>query len=226
MGSGSLNAMAVFEAGYKCVWWPGEYSTPVHTSSHTLRDDMTRQEAIDLVAGAIRSGVYNDLGSGSNVDVTIITKEAVEYLRNYQYLQGRTYTMQFPPKYPRGTARAYASRRDCDSVVSPCSHSGGQGACAFAARRRGGGGRGHGDGMSKGIFLYVLLPPSHIVSPGCKCTAPRVVYLRLAYVASYRVPRPVIAVTELAPKTCQLPCRTFGLRIVFIYHVLECRAPL
>lgn len=72
---------------------------------HVCRDDMTRQEAIDLVAGAIRSGVYNDLGSGSNVDITIITKEGVEYLRNYQYLQGRTYTMQFPPKYPRGTAR-------------------------------------------------------------------------------------------------------------------------
>lgn len=68
---------------------------------------MTRQEAIDLVAGAIRSGVYNDLGSGSNVDITIITKEGVEYLRNYQYLQGRTYTMQFPPKYPRSTARAW-----------------------------------------------------------------------------------------------------------------------
>ncbi len=68
---------------------------------------MTRQEAIDLVAAAIRSGVYNDLGSGSNVDITIITKEGVDYLRNYQYLMGRTYTMKFPPKYPRGSAGVF-----------------------------------------------------------------------------------------------------------------------
>lgn len=38
MGSGSLNAMAVFEASYK--------------------EDMTQQEAESLVARAIRSGAY------------------------------------------------------------------------------------------------------------------------------------------------------------------------
>ena len=34
-----------------------------------------------------RSGVYNDLGSGSNVDVCVITQEGVDYMRNHQYLQ-------------------------------------------------------------------------------------------------------------------------------------------
>ncbi|KAF2076438.1 hypothetical protein CYY_002241 [Polysphondylium violaceum] len=63
MGSGSLAAMAVFEAKYKT--------------------DMTRDEAIQLVAEAISSGVFNDLGSGSNVDVTVIAKEGVTVLRNY-----------------------------------------------------------------------------------------------------------------------------------------------
>ncbi len=29
----------------------------------------------------------NDLGSGSNVDLCVITKEGVEYKRNYEYLQ-------------------------------------------------------------------------------------------------------------------------------------------
>jgi hypothetical protein len=29
----------------------------------------------------------NDLGSGSNVDLCVITKDGVEYLRNYEYLQ-------------------------------------------------------------------------------------------------------------------------------------------
>uniref|UniRef100_A0A7S0WTZ6 Proteasome subunit beta n=1 Tax=Chlamydomonas leiostraca TaxID=1034604 RepID=A0A7S0WTZ6_9CHLO len=84
MGSGSLNAMAVFEQGYK--------------------DDMTREEAMDLVARAIRSGVYNDLGSGSNVDLCIITKGGVEYLRNHQYLMDKTYARKFPVVYPKGTA--------------------------------------------------------------------------------------------------------------------------
>lgn len=54
MGSGSLAAMAVFESGYK--------------------DNMTLAEAKDLVEAAIHSGVFNDLGSGSNIDLTTITK--------------------------------------------------------------------------------------------------------------------------------------------------------
>ncbi len=57
MGSGSLNAMAVFEDGYK--------------------EDLTKEEGMELVARAICSGIYNDLGSGSNVDLCIITKDGV-----------------------------------------------------------------------------------------------------------------------------------------------------
>ena len=81
MGSGSLNAMAVFEDGYK--------------------DDMTREEAIELVTRSIRSGVYNDLGSGSNL--CVITKGNVEYLRNWQYLQKKTYERAVPHKFAPGT---------------------------------------------------------------------------------------------------------------------------
>ncbi|KIY99164.1 20S proteasome subunit beta 2 [Monoraphidium neglectum] len=84
MGSGSLNAMAVFEAGFK--------------------EDMTKEEAMALVAAAIRSGVYNDLGSGSNVDLCIISKEGVEYLRNHEFLMAKTYTRKFPVTYAKGTA--------------------------------------------------------------------------------------------------------------------------
>lgn len=64
MGSGSLAAMAVFESAYK--------------------ENLTRKEAIALVARAIRAGVFNDLGSGSNVDVCVITKSGTEMLRNYE----------------------------------------------------------------------------------------------------------------------------------------------
>jgi hypothetical protein len=54
MGSGSLNAMAVFEQGF--------------------REGLGRDDAVALVARAIRSGIFNDLGSGSNVDVCVITR--------------------------------------------------------------------------------------------------------------------------------------------------------
>ncbi|KAF1794786.1 hypothetical protein JG687_00008563 [Phytophthora cactorum] len=54
MGSGSLAAMSVFEHGYK--------------------DDMTEDDAKKLVQEAILAGIFNDLGSGSNVDVTTIKK--------------------------------------------------------------------------------------------------------------------------------------------------------
>ena len=84
MGSGSLNAMAVFEADYK--------------------DGMSKEEAMALVARAIRSGVLNDLGSGSNIDLCVITKDGVEYLRNHEFLQTKTYQRKYPVVYPPGTA--------------------------------------------------------------------------------------------------------------------------
>jgi len=52
MGSGSLAAMAVFEADY--------------------RDDLGEEEAVRLVQRAILAGIFNDLGSGSNVDTCVI----------------------------------------------------------------------------------------------------------------------------------------------------------
>lgn len=63
MGSGSLAAMAVFESRW--------------------HDKLTRAEAIALVVDAISAGIFNDLGSGSNVDVCVIEKGKNEMLRNY-----------------------------------------------------------------------------------------------------------------------------------------------
>jgi len=62
MGSGSLAAMSVFETQWK--------------------PNMTRQEAIDLAAEAIKAGIFNDLGSGSNVDVCVIAEKAT-LMRNF-----------------------------------------------------------------------------------------------------------------------------------------------
>ncbi|KAF9650367.1 20S proteasome subunit [Thelephora ganbajun] len=63
MGSGSLAAMAVFEAQWK--------------------PSMTREEALDLVNAAISAGIFNDLGSGSNVDACVITATKTDMLRNF-----------------------------------------------------------------------------------------------------------------------------------------------
>lgn len=59
MGSGSLAAMAMFETGWK--------------------KNMNKEEAIALCAEAIQAGIFNDLGSGSNVDVCVITPEKVSW---------------------------------------------------------------------------------------------------------------------------------------------------
>jgi len=99
MGSGSLNAMSVFEDGYK--------------------DDMTKEEGIELVTRAIRAGVYNDLGSGSNIDVCVITKDGVEYIRNHEYLQGKTYARQHPKVIPPGTTTVLGSlTKDLSELVT------------------------------------------------------------------------------------------------------------
>ncbi|XP_078282558.1 proteasome subunit beta type-7 [Rhinoraja longicauda] len=83
MGSGSLAAMAVFEDRYK--------------------PDMEEEDAKQLVKAAIGAGIFNDLGSGSNIDLCVITKNKLDYLRphdiankkgvrqgNYQYRRGAT----------------------------------------------------------------------------------------------------------------------------------------
>lgn len=41
------------------------------------------EEAKQLVRDAIAAGIFCDLGSGSNVDLCVITAAGVEYLRGY-----------------------------------------------------------------------------------------------------------------------------------------------
>lgn len=60
MGSGSLAAMAVFEAGWK--------------------KSLSRQEAIDLVHKAISAGIFNDLGSGGSINICVVEKDSTEML--------------------------------------------------------------------------------------------------------------------------------------------------
>jgi 20S proteasome subunit beta 2 len=84
MGSGSLAAMSVFETGWK--------------------KDMEREEGVRLVADAIQAGIFNDLGSGSNVDVCVITKDGADYRRNYIQPNVRV-PKELSYKFKRGTTR-------------------------------------------------------------------------------------------------------------------------
>jgi len=82
MGSGSLAAMSVLESEYQ--------------------EDLSIEEGKKLVAKAIRAGIFNDLGSGGNVDVCVITKEGGTILRNWEKPNERKFKMP-PPAFPKGT---------------------------------------------------------------------------------------------------------------------------
>ena len=41
------------------------------------------EEAKKLVSEAIAAGIFNDLGSGSNIDLAVISKSKLDFLRPY-----------------------------------------------------------------------------------------------------------------------------------------------
>ena len=84
MGSGSLAAMAVFESYWKPNMEVRSYSLQNPSHQLTVHTTKQRAEALALVTAAIEAGIFNDLGSGSNVDACIITKDHTEMLRNYR----------------------------------------------------------------------------------------------------------------------------------------------
>ncbi|KAL5105472.1 Proteasome subunit beta type-7 [Taenia crassiceps] len=63
MGSGCLASMSVLETKY--------------------RPNMSREEAMELVRQAILAGVFNDLYSGTGVDLCVISGKGSEFLRLY-----------------------------------------------------------------------------------------------------------------------------------------------
>jgi len=90
MGSGSLAALAVLESGYK--------------------DNMTIIEGKALVAEAIRSGIFNDLGSGSNVDIVVIEKDKTEHFRAYDSPNPRLFRMPKAVTFQSGTSRYHREK--------------------------------------------------------------------------------------------------------------------
>jgi len=82
MGSGSLAAMSVLESEY--------------------REDLTIEEGKQLVAKAISAGIFNDLGSGGNVDVCVVTKDGTQSFRNFMKPNERLFRTKYAP-FPKGT---------------------------------------------------------------------------------------------------------------------------
>jgi len=107
MGSGSLAAMAVFEAGYK--------------------ENLEEKEAIALVNGAIQAGIFNDLGSGSNVDICVISRrknEKSEIQMDLKYLRGYETAINIKPEiknkivFPKGTTEILKKTSDLKGAIS------------------------------------------------------------------------------------------------------------
>lgn len=82
MGSGSLAAMSVFESSWKA--------------------SLTKEEAMELCSQAIQAGIFNDLGSGSNVDVAVITADKTTLHRGYVKPNERSQKLK-SYKFPKGT---------------------------------------------------------------------------------------------------------------------------
>jgi 20S proteasome subunit beta 2 len=97
MGSGSLAAMSVFESRYK--------------------PDMTEEEGKKVVRDAIAAGVFNDLGSGSNIDLCVIKKDKVDYIRPYEIANPRG-VREGNYKYPIGTTAVLRTQRIPIEVVA------------------------------------------------------------------------------------------------------------
>ena len=68
---------------------------------------MTRDGAVALASEAIKAGIFNDLGSGSNVDVCVITEEKTTLLRNY-----------ITPNQREQKQRSYKFKRGTTAVLS------------------------------------------------------------------------------------------------------------
>ncbi|XP_069193862.1 proteasome subunit beta type-7-like [Procambarus clarkii] len=97
MGSGSLAAMSVFESRWK--------------------PNMELDDAKQLVRDAIAGGVFNDLGSGSNIDLCVITKDGATMIRPYDVANVKG-QRQGKYEYKRGTTEVLTTTVRPIQIVS------------------------------------------------------------------------------------------------------------
>jgi 20S proteasome subunit beta 2 len=75
-GSGMLAAISVLEGGWRVT--------------------LSEEEAKELVANAIQAGITNDLGSGSNVDLGVITKDGITMFKKFRVTNERPFRITIP----------------------------------------------------------------------------------------------------------------------------------
>lgn len=76
MGSGSVSAYGVLESGFS--------------------DNLDIEGAKKLAIEAIKAGIYYDLGSGSNVDIVVLTRGRTDHFRNLEIV-GKKEIMKATP---------------------------------------------------------------------------------------------------------------------------------
>ncbi|KAL0225640.1 hypothetical protein P9112_012964 [Eukaryota sp. TZLM1-RC] len=91
MGSGSLAAMSILESHWK--------------------EGLTKDEAVKLATEAIRAGIFNDMGSGGNIDCSIITADGVDERRPFEAPTQRKY------RAPIGTFQHKSAQIKSDHTV-------------------------------------------------------------------------------------------------------------
>lgn len=101
MGSGSLAAMSVFESRWK--------------------PNMSEEEGKLLVRDAVAAGIFNDLGSGSNIDLCVITKSGAKDLRTYDEANKKG-ERQASYRYARGTTAILSTRTMKLDVTETVTH--------------------------------------------------------------------------------------------------------
>ena len=90
MGSGSLAAMSVFETQWK--------------------PQLSQSEAISICSQAIQAGIFNDLGSGSNVDVCVIDKDKPARLMRNHIKPNERVRKEKDYKFQKGTTSWLAEK--------------------------------------------------------------------------------------------------------------------
>lgn len=63
--------------------WMSEQALRATVDNYCCCSLSQEEEAKKLVSEAIAAGIFNDLGSGSNIDLCVISKSKLDFLRPY-----------------------------------------------------------------------------------------------------------------------------------------------
>lgn len=104
LGSGSMAALSVLESQWK--------------------ESLTKEEAMELCSEAIMAGIFNDLGSGSNVDLCVMEKgEPAKLIRGYkrpnprlQKQRNYTFPIGTTPYFEAATEVFYTRKQPDDAM--------------------------------------------------------------------------------------------------------------